>query len=101
MALLADAVGSLWLSAPRAYAEVVDVLKSLACHLPVSSTGVRDLLLWNCSQHRLPDITEGGNVKAQARERNGERREERRSELSRVQGHPTGRCENRWRRESR
>jgi hypothetical protein len=63
----AHAVRSLRLAAPRALAQVVDVLEGLAGHLPVPLAGMRRLVLGDRAQDRLPDVVqEVGQVDAPA-----------------------------------
>lgn len=53
-------MGALLLAAPRALGQTVHILQSLSSHLPVSLSGVRDLVLRHSAQHRLPNIVEEG-----------------------------------------
>ena len=72
----------------RALAEIVDILESLAGHLPVSLPRVRNLILWHCSENRLPNVVQQrGKLQADARNRKREDWEES-AELAR-QSRPT------------
>ena len=59
----------------------MDILESLAGHLPVSLLRMRGLLLRHCSQDGLPDVVEEGRkVERESGQGEGQRREELRRE---------------------
>lgn len=75
-AVLAQPVCSLDATASGALAQAVDILKRLSGHLPVPLARVRRLLLGYGSENGLPDVAQEPGDGAQARQSDGERRQE-------------------------
>jgi hypothetical protein len=85
-ALLAQPVRPLHSTTAGALAQMVDVLKCLASHLPMSLPRVGGLVLGNSTQYGLPDIVEKiWQIEADSRNGDGEGWEKARREARRIE----------------